>query len=65
MAPASGPSIAIASFNRFWRGADAAPGGSGLGLAIASWIAERHGGRIIVGDSTLGGAAFDVRLPVS
>ncbi len=52
-------------FNRFWRGADAAPGGSGLGLAIASWIAERHGGRIIVGDSTLGGASFDVRLPVS
>jgi signal transduction histidine kinase len=50
-------------FDRFWRGADASAGGSGLGLAIASWIAERHGGRIVVGDSRLGGASFEVRLP--
>jgi signal transduction histidine kinase len=50
-------------FERFWRGADASPGGSGLGLAIAGWIAERHGGRILVGDSRFGGARFEVRLP--
>ena len=52
-------------FDRFWRGADASAGGTGLGLAIASWIAERHDGRIVVGDSRLGGASFEVRLPSS
>jgi signal transduction histidine kinase len=50
-------------FERFWRGAGAAPGGSGLGLAIAGWIVDRHGGRIEVADSTLGGARFCVTLP--
>jgi signal transduction histidine kinase len=50
-------------FDRFWRGADSSAGGSGLGLAIASWIADRHGGRITVGDSRLGGASFEVHLP--
>jgi two-component system sensor histidine kinase MprB len=63
-----GPGIAAADrphvFDRFWRGAQAAPGGSGLGLAIAAWIAERHGGRIEVGVSPLRGARFDVFLPV-
>jgi signal transduction histidine kinase len=63
-----GPGIAAADrphvFDRFWRGAQAAPGGSGLGLAIAAWIAERHGGRIDVDVSPLGGARFDVFLPV-
>jgi signal transduction histidine kinase len=52
-------------FDRFWRGEAAAPGGSGLGLAIASWIAERHGGRIEAGASRLGGARFDITLPAS
>jgi signal transduction histidine kinase len=64
-----GPGIAAEHrdrvFDRFWRGADAAPGGSGLGLAIAGWIVERHGGRVVVGESRLGGASFEVRLPVS
>ena len=50
-------------FDRFWRGASAAPGGSGLGLAIAAWIVERHGGRIVAGTSRLGGARLDVTLP--
>jgi signal transduction histidine kinase len=50
-------------FERFWRGAGAAPGGSGLGLAIAGWIVDRHGGRIEVAESTLGGARFCVTLP--
>ena len=50
-------------FDRFWRGASAAPGGSGLGLAIAAWITERHGGRIVAGASRLGGARFDATLP--
>jgi signal transduction histidine kinase len=50
-------------FERFWRGTGAAPGGSGLGLAIAAWVVDRHGGRIEVGESTLGGARFFVTLP--
>jgi signal transduction histidine kinase len=64
-----GPGIPAADrdrvFDRFWRGEAAAPGGSGLGLAIACWIAERHGGRIEAGESRLGGARFDVILPVA
>jgi two-component system, OmpR family, sensor histidine kinase CiaH len=63
-----GPGIPAADrdrvFDRFWRGASAAPGGSGLGLAIGAWIAERHGGSIVAGASRLGGARFDVTLPV-
>jgi signal transduction histidine kinase len=63
-----GPGIPAADrdrvFDRFWRGEGAAAGGSGLGLAIAAWIAERHGGRIDVGKSRLGGARFDITLPI-
>ena len=40
-------------------------GGRGLGLAIASEIVKAHGGRIEVGESELGGAAFVVKLSSS
>ncbi len=50
-------------FDRFGRAPGAPPGGTGLGLAIARWIAERHGGSIVVGRSTAGGARFEARLP--
>jgi len=51
-------------FERFYRVDGSRTGGhSGLGLAIARWIVTEHGGRIIAGDATLGGAAFLVDLP--
>ncbi|WP_109211102.1 MULTISPECIES: HAMP domain-containing sensor histidine kinase [Microbacterium] len=40
-------------------------GGSGLGLAIVRAIAEAEGGGVRVGDSPLGGARFEVVLPVA
>ncbi|TAH37224.1 MAG: PAS domain S-box protein [Planctomycetota bacterium] len=38
--------------------------GTGLGLAIARKIVLEHGGEIGVGDSSLGGACFWIRLPL-
>jgi heavy metal sensor kinase len=53
-------------FDRFYR-ADAArsraQGGSGLGLAIVSELVAAHDGTISIGDSPLGGARIEVRLP--
>ncbi len=53
-------------FDRFHRldsARDRASGGSGLGLAIARSIVEAHGGRILIGDSSLGGARVSFELP--
>jgi signal transduction histidine kinase len=54
-------------FERFYRAAkdrSRKTGGAGLGLSIARWIAQRHGGEVLV-DSTPGtGSVFRVRLPV-
>jgi len=40
------------------------PGGTGLGLAIARKVAREHGGDLIYFPSDLGGAGFEVRLPL-
>ncbi len=40
-------------------------GGAGLGLAVVKAIAAEHGGTVSVSASDLGGAAFEVVLPVS
>jgi two-component system OmpR family sensor kinase len=65
-----GPGIAAAErervFDRFHRSEtarDRASGGSGLGLGIARAILARHGGRIWIEDSPLGGARVSFALP--
>jgi PAS domain S-box-containing protein len=39
-------------------------GGTGLGLSIVQRIVEAHGGRILAGNREMGGARFEVRLPI-
>jgi two-component system OmpR family sensor kinase/two-component system sensor histidine kinase QseC len=62
----SGPGIATseraAVFERFRRGEASEEGGSGLGLAIVRAIAERHGARVALADSPLGGLRVTVRF---
>ena len=67
----SGPGIPEAErekvFERFYRidpARSAQNGGSGLGLSISREIVRAHGGEIRVIDSNLGGARFEVRLPL-
>ena len=67
-----GPGIALAQrnlvFEPFFRvetSRSRETGGSGLGLAIAKQIADAHGCTITIGDLSLGGAMFSVRLPRS
>jgi signal transduction histidine kinase len=53
-------------FGRFERLQDARDrdsGGAGLGLAIVGEVAVAHGGTAKAGESPLGGARFEVRLP--
>jgi signal transduction histidine kinase len=55
-------------FDRFVRLDDARAresGGSGLGLAIVSELVRAHGGQVSVTVASIGGARFEVRLPVA
>jgi signal transduction histidine kinase len=66
-----GPGIAEADrvriFERFTRLSSSRSrdeGGAGLGLALVRRVAAQHGGEVRVERSALGGARFEVRLPV-
>ncbi len=65
--PGVEPSLRKAIFERFRQGdggSNRKVGGTGLGLAIAKEFVEMHQGRIEVTDSDLGGARFEVMLPL-
>jgi signal transduction histidine kinase len=53
-------------FDRFWRSQRTrGMTGSGLGLAITKWVAQAHGGSVLV-DAVLGqGSVFTLRLPAT
>jgi signal transduction histidine kinase len=66
--PGLAPELRARAFERFVRGeaagAGRGPAGTGLGLSIVRAVAERHGGRVEVGDAQPG-ARFTVRLPAA
>ena len=65
--PGVQPELRQAIFERFRQGdggINRTVGGTGLGLAIAKEFVEMHKGRIEVLDSDLGGARFEVTLPL-
>jgi len=53
-------------FDRFWRapGTRGAPG-SGLGLAITKWVAQAHGGSVLLESAPGRGTTFTLQLPAT
>jgi signal transduction histidine kinase len=52
-------------FDRFTRGREPRGQGSGLGLAVARELARFDGASIVVGESELGGARFELNYPAA
>ena len=76
--PGIPPEVATHIFDRFYRGDgarardsastmrthdDAHGVGAGLGLAIARWVAEAHGGSLVLAQSSHEGSEFVLTLP--
>lgn len=61
--PGVSPEDRSAVFERFHRGLEVDDGGFGLGLSIVRAIAEAHGGRVMVDDTTVG-ATFRMQIPL-
>ncbi len=76
--PGIPPEVATHVFDRFYRGDgarardsastarmhdDAHGVGAGLGLAIARWVAEAHGGSLVLAHSSVEGSEFVLTLP--
>lgn len=55
----------LAMFRRGTTAGQAGEAGSGMGLAIVDKIVDHSGGSLTIGDSDLGGARFDVRMPAA
>ena len=61
----SGPGIDPSVRNRLFEPlVTTRPAGIGLGLALVKRVVERHGGSVSAGRSPLGGARFEVKLPM-
>lgn len=65
------PDLQARIFERFFRADQARSrnqerngSGAGLGLAIARWIAELHGGDLVLDNSNKGGSTFVISLPL-
>jgi two-component system sensor histidine kinase KdpD len=62
--PGLDPGEELHVFEKFYRVHPAAGRGAGLGLAICRGFVEAHGGRILAGNRSEGGAAFRFTLPL-
>ncbi|MEV8440696.1 HAMP domain-containing sensor histidine kinase [Actinosynnema sp. NPDC051121] len=58
--PGVDEALADAAFDRFGTGG----GSSGLGLSIVRWVAQAHGGTLTAYNAEVGGAIFELQLPV-
>lgn len=63
--PGLPPENSARLFERFERGANAAPGGTGIGLSLVKGFTEAQGGTVAAANRNGGGAVFTVRLPLT